>query len=317
LPFGARVIGEVLQSTRPLRLVNELRTALYRIQLFRCDASRRLPFQRRTPEVIDMAPPAPLPPAVAAHVLWHGGRPRRGGTPPLVVTERLPILMYHRVAPAGSATMARYRVSPEAFEEQLCYLCDAGYYSVSLEEWRAAVEAKKPLAGRAVLITFDDGYLDFLTHAWPLLRRAGFTATVFLVTDAIGQANAWDWAYGEEIPLLGWQDIARLQSAGVEFGSHSASHQALTTLSPADVVREGVRSRTILERQLGVPTNAFAYPYGDTDQVVRHLIGASGYIFGLSCRPGLSRFEDSLLALPRVEVTGSDRLQDFIAKLSS
>jgi peptidoglycan/xylan/chitin deacetylase (PgdA/CDA1 family) len=317
LPFGARVIGEVLTSTRPLRLVKELRTSLYRIQLFRREASRRFPFHRCTPEVIEIAPPAPLPPAVASHVLWHGGRPRHSGVPQVVVTDRLPILMYHRVAPAGSATMTRYRVSPEAFEEQLCYLRDAGYYSISLEEWRTAVEAKKPLAGRAVLITFDDGYLDFLTHAWPLLRRSGFTATVFLVTDAIGQSNAWDWAYGEEIPLLGWQDIARLQSEGVEFGSHSASHQALTTLSPADVVREGMRSRTILERQLGVPINVFAYPYGDTDQVVRHLIGACGYIFGLSCRPGLSRFEDSLLALPRVEVTGADRFQDFIAKLSS
>jgi peptidoglycan/xylan/chitin deacetylase (PgdA/CDA1 family) len=316
-PFGARVIGEVLASTRPLRLVKELRTPLYRIQLFRCEPRRRFAFHRSTPEVIEVALPAPLPPEIASHVLWHGGRPRHGGVPQGVVTDRLPILMYHRVAPAGSAAMTRYRVSPEAFEGQLCYLRDAGYYSVSLEEWAAAAEAKKPLAGRAVLITFDDGYLDFQTHAWPLLRRYGFTATVFLVTDAIGQSNAWDWVHGEEIPLLGWQDIGRLQSEGFEFGSHSAGHQALTTLSPTDVVCEGARSRTMLERQLGVPITAFAYPYGDTDQVVQHLIGACGYIFGLSCRPGLSRFGDSLLALPRIEVTGADRFQDFIAKLSS
>jgi peptidoglycan/xylan/chitin deacetylase (PgdA/CDA1 family) len=316
-PFGAKVIGEVLASTRPLRLVKQLRIPLYRIQLFRRDAHRRFPFHCSTPEVIEIALPAPLPPEVASHVVWHGGRPRHGGVPQDVATDRLPILMYHRIAPAGSAAMTRYRVSPEAFEEQLCYLRDAGYYSVSLEEWPAAVQAKKPLAGRAVLITFDDGYLDFLTYAWPLLRRYGFTATVFLVTDAIGQSNAWDWVHGEEIPLLDWQNITRLQSEGVEFGSHSACHRALTTLSPADVVREGARSRAVLERQLGGPVTAFAYPYGDSDQVVRHLIGACGYLFGLSCRPGLSRFEDSLLALPRLEVTGSDRLQEFIARLSS
>ena len=121
--------------------------------------------------------------------------------------------------------------------------------------------------------------------------------------------------YGEAVPLLEWPTITRLQSEGVEFGSHSASHRALTTLSPADVVREGARSRVILERRLGGPINAFAYPYGDHDQVVRHLIGACGYLFGLSCRPALSGFEDSLLALPRVEVSGADRLQEFIAKL--
>jgi peptidoglycan/xylan/chitin deacetylase (PgdA/CDA1 family) len=225
--------------------------------------------------------------------------------------------MYHRVAPTGSAAMTRYRVSPEAFEEQLSYLRNAGYYSVSLEDWRVAVEAKKPLPGRVVLITFDDGYVDFLTHAWPLLRRYGFSATVFLVTDGIGQSNAWDWVCGEQVPLLGWEELYQLEGEGVEFGSHSASHRLLTTLSPAEVVREGARSRTMLERRLGVPINAFAYPFGDTDRVVQHLIGACGYIFGLSCRPGLSRVEDSLLALPRIEVTGSDRFREFIAKLSS
>jgi peptidoglycan/xylan/chitin deacetylase (PgdA/CDA1 family) len=105
-------------------------------------------------------------------------------------------------------------------------------------EWSAAVEAKQPLAGRAVLITFDDGYLDFLIHAWPLLGRYGFTATVFLVTDAIGQSNAWDGVYGEEIRCLGGKILVG-SNVRVEFGSHSATHRALTTLSPADVVREG------------------------------------------------------------------------------
>jgi peptidoglycan/xylan/chitin deacetylase (PgdA/CDA1 family)/GT2 family glycosyltransferase/2-polyprenyl-3-methyl-5-hydroxy-6-metoxy-1,4-benzoquinol methylase len=316
-PFGAKIIGEVLASIRPLRLVKELRTPLYRIQLFQRDARYRLPFLPNRPEVIELPPPAPLPPEVASHVLWYGSRLYPAGTTQAVVTDRLPILMYHRVAPTGSATMTRYRLSPEAFEEQLCYLRDAGYYSVSPEDWRTAMQAKKPLPGKAVLITFDDGYLDFLTHAWPLLQRYGFSATVFLVTSVIGKSNIWDRVYGDEVPLLGWQEIAQLQDEGVKFGSHSASHHPLTGLSPEEIVREGVESRLVLERELGVPIKAFAYPYGDTDQVVQHLIGACGYIFGLSCQNGLSRFEDSLLALPRIEVTCADRFQNFVAKLDS
>ncbi|MEH2178714.1 hypothetical protein [Nostoc sp.] len=67
--------------------------------------------------------------------------------------------MYHRVASTGSSKMAQWRVTPEAFEEQLRYLQDAGFYSVTLEDWRIAMMTKKPLPGRAVLITFDDGYL--------------------------------------------------------------------------------------------------------------------------------------------------------------
>lgn len=315
-PFGAKVIGETLASTHPLRLVKELRVPLYRIQLFQHEPHRRLHFYRRAPEVIELEQPTPLPPEVATQVLWDGGSPQRHGAPGAVVTERLPILMYHRIAPTGSPVTARYRVTPAAFEEQLRYLHAAGFYSVGLEEWRAAMEVKKPLPGRAVHITFDDGYLDFLTHAWPLLKGYGFSATVFLVADAIGQSNHWDRVYGEETPLLGWKELRQLQNEGVEFGSHSASHRPLTALSLEEVVCEAARSRAILERGLGVALKAFAYPYGDVDPVVQHLIGACGYTFGLSCRPGLSRFQDALLALPRIEVTGSDSLQEFVARLN-
>jgi peptidoglycan/xylan/chitin deacetylase (PgdA/CDA1 family) len=122
--------------------------------------------------------------------------------------------------------------------------------------------------------------------------------------------------YGEEVPLLGWQEIRRLHDAGVEFGSHSARHSRLTGLSHAEVIREGAHSRAILQRGLGLPVTAFAYPHGDTDRVVQHLIGACGYIFGLSTRCALSTFYDPLLALPRVEITAADSVPDFMAKLA-
>jgi peptidoglycan/xylan/chitin deacetylase (PgdA/CDA1 family) len=168
-----------------------------------------------------------------------------------------------------------------------------------------------------VLITFDDGYLDFLIYAWPLLKRYGFLATVFLVADEIGQSNRWDHNPSEEVPLLGWKEIRDLRGEGVEFGSHSASHCSLTELLPEEVVREGVRSKAIIESGLGQPINAFAYPYGSVNPTVKHLIGGCGYVFGLSCRGDLSKFNDTcLLDLPRIEVTGSDSLKDFVAKLS-
>jgi peptidoglycan/xylan/chitin deacetylase (PgdA/CDA1 family) len=262
----------------------------------------------------------------APDLIWHSlthkpssdpGKTCRNGDAQAKVTERLPILIYHRVARTGSIAMSRYRVATEMFEEQLCYLRNAGFYSVSLEDWRAAMAAHRPLPGRAVLITFDDGYRDFLTCAWPLLKRYGFSATVFLVADEIGRSNNWDRAYGEEASLLGWNEIRQLQNEGIEFGSHSASHRSLTSLSFTEVVREGARSRAILQRGLGVPIKAFAYPFGDEDRVVQHLIGACGYIFGLTCRPGLSGLWDPLLALPRIEITGSDSARDFVTKLNS
>lgn len=321
VPIGAKGIGEVFAAVPALRFRREWHTPLYRVQLFervgavRAAVRRSLPWRVRTApdeaRAVEWKPPAPH---VAARFLMEGGKPHRGHLP-VARTYELPILAYHSVAPAGSPAFARYRLSPAAFEEQLRYLRDSGFRSVTLDEWRRAKQAWQPLDGRAVLLTFDDGFRDFAEHAWPLLKRYGFGALVFLVTDHVGGTNAWDAAYGEAAPLLDWDTARRLQREGVAFGSHTATHRFLTALSPAEVVRETARSRATLERELGQPVDAIAYPHGAEDPAVQHLAGATGYTYGLSCRPGRSRLGDPLLALHRIEVRGDDTLHDFIARL--
>jgi peptidoglycan/xylan/chitin deacetylase (PgdA/CDA1 family) len=232
-----------------------------------------------------------------------------------LATRELPILMYHQVAPSGPGYLSRYRVTPERFEQQLRSLWDEGFRTTTLEEWGEAMRTQRPVPGKAVLLTFDDGFLDFRTHAWPLLRRFGFSALVFLVAERVGQSNAWDSVRGEEVQLLGWRDIRTLQDEGVAFGSHSATHPYLTRLSAEDVVREVVRSRAILQRGLGRRVDAFAYPHGAEDRGIQHLIGASGYVFGLSCRPGACKLNDALLSLPRIEVRDSDRPAKLVSRL--
>lgn len=231
--------------------------------------------------------------------------------PPSLGTERLPILTYHRVAEATS----RYSVTPEAFEQQLQYLREQEYRSIGIEEWQRARETRRPISGRAVVLSFDDGYLDFLTCAWPLLRRYDFTALVFLVAAEIGGWNRWDHDSGARADLLTWPQIRKLQREGAQFGSHSFTHPLLSTISPAEIVREAARSRTILERGLEASVRTFAYPHGDEDGLVQHLVGACGYVYGLTCRPGLADFDHPLLALPRIEITGSDGIEDFVAKI--
>lgn len=316
--FGAKVIGETFNSTPGFYLVKEIHTPLYRVQLFQKELQNSLAEERPIAEVIKMSQPVMPIPSALEKVLWQGGIPQRSLPEVSIITHtfELPILMYHRIAPSGSSKIPSIRLTPEAFEEQLRYLHDAGFYSVTLEEWRVAMATKKPLPGRAVLITFDDGYLDFLTYAWPLLKRYGFSAIVFLVADLVGKSNVWDCAYGEDIPLLNWEQIKQLQEEGVEFGSHSTSHHYLTSLPPSDIVFEASKSRNILERELGLPIKALAYPYGDVNPIVEHLIGACGYTFGLSCRSGRSSFQDSLMTLPRIEIKGTDSLNDFVKKLS-
>lgn len=232
-----------------------------------------------------------------------------------VVTDRLPILMYHRIAPSGPPALETYRVAPARFEEQLDYLKEAGFRSVGLAEWGEAMRSRRPLRGRRVLITFDDGYRDFAEYAWPLLRRYGFQAMVFLVADRVGATNEWDGDFGGTVPLLGWNDVRRLQREGVEFGSHTATHAHLTGLSVEDITREAARSRAVLGRELGSDVTAISYPYGNHDPVVTHLAGACGYTYGLTSHYAASGLTDDPLALPRLCVLDSDRLAEFAAKL--
>jgi peptidoglycan/xylan/chitin deacetylase (PgdA/CDA1 family) len=313
LPFGAKAIGEALAATG-LRLVHELRTAPYRIQLFRRDSWLRM---RWRPPAIVTERPDVRPPAVEIAGPFHraGGAARAPVTDAARATTRLPILMYHRVAPRGAAALGRYRVTPEAFAEQMAFLADSGWYTVPLEAWRTAVERRQPLPGRAVVITFDDGYTDVAEYAWPVLRRHGLAATTFLVADEIGGSNGWDRTYGESLPLMDLATIRRLRDEGMTFGSHSRRHAKLTALGTAAIVDEVAGSRLRLATALEAEVDAIAYPYGLHDAVVRHLAGASGYLFGLSTDDGLATFDDPLLALPRIEVMGQDTLETFVRRL--
>ena len=98
----------------------------------------------------------------------------------------VPILMYHRIAAEGPLRLERYRVTPKLFSDQLTALYQAGYRTIGIQELIHAIERDEPLTGKPIVLTFDDGYRDFLTDALPLLRVHGFSATIFLVAEHIG-----------------------------------------------------------------------------------------------------------------------------------
>ena len=316
-PFGAKTISDVFGDQDILRLVKEIRTPLYRIQLFQRKPHKFAWLTNRRPvrTILDQQP-VPPPPGADVQVLWQGGSPQTSTVKQEIVTERLPILMYHRVAPQGTHALTRYRVTPEAFDEQLRYLRDTGYLSIPIEDWHAAMHAHRPLSGRAILLTFDDGYQDFYDYAWPILKKYDFSALVFLVADKIGGANDWDLHFGERIPLMNWDKINQLSENGIRFGSHTATHSMLTAVSPTEVARQAIRSRQILQSGLEKPVLSLAYPHGAEDPLVRHIAGGCGYIYGFTCRPGRSGLWDGLLELPRIEVDGRQKFSDFVKQVA-
>src|SRR5256884_6327608 len=124
---------------------------------------------------------------------------------------KLPILVYHKIdrIPPGSRYPKLY-VTPEQFAAQLAFLVRHGYSSIGLPDYLAYRRGERRLPGRAIILTFDDGYRSTRTIALPLLRQYGFSATIFLVAAYVGQTNLWDAAEMQE-PLLDAGEIQDMQ----------------------------------------------------------------------------------------------------------
>jgi peptidoglycan/xylan/chitin deacetylase (PgdA/CDA1 family) len=227
-------------------------------------------------------------------------------------SDRLPILLYHRIAEDGPGDLARYRQAPAVFAEQMRWLRCNGYHAVTSDDVARHVSAGRPFAGRPVLISFDDAYCDFHDTAWPILRAHDFTAEVFVVTDRVGGHADWDAAYGPPAPLMGWPQIQALAAAGVRFGSHMASHSRMAELSSREIVLEAARSRAALQRALGMDCRSIAAPFGEGDERFVRIARQCGYESGFTTDPGLAALGQDVLRLPRVEVIGGWSLDAFV-----
>jgi peptidoglycan/xylan/chitin deacetylase (PgdA/CDA1 family) len=160
----------------------------------------------------------------------------------------------------------------------------------------------EPLPGKPVILTFDDGYQDFLTAAVPILQPYGFSATVFLVAERIGGTADWDAEYGEPAPLLSWEEVRRSREIGIEFGCHSSVHRPMTGMRLPELAEDAAWARAILQEGLGTPVTTLAYPYGAANEFVCHAIEDLGFQSAVTCESDIRRFGDNPLRLPRIEV---------------
>jgi peptidoglycan/xylan/chitin deacetylase (PgdA/CDA1 family) len=219
--------------------------------------------------------------------------------------------MYHKVVDLGYPSAMR--VSPANFAKQIDYLHNHGYQGISLSNWVYSVTHNRPVPQKSVIITFDDGYQDNYQNALPILRKAGFVATVFVTSGKLNQSWRWEKERGRpEARVLSEQQIRQLAAAGWDIGSHTMTHKRLTQESMKVVQAELENSRTALEKIVARPVRSFAYPFGAFNTAVAKAVQSAGYDAAVTTLPGTSDCKGGFYTLPRYRVNGNHSFSDFV-----
>ncbi len=197
------------------------------------------------------------------------------------------------------------------------YLKYSGYRTISLPKFveYLHMDAKSP--SKTVVLTFDDGFKNNYSEAFPVLQKYGFTATVFLVTNYIDAVCSWDKHKSiPEIPLLSWDEIQEMSDYGIDFGAHSCSHPYLTQISKGELKTELLSSKSITETKLNKPVKFFSHPYGDLNHETKQTAKECGFLgaFG-GLDFSLANSKDDLYDLKRVGTKHFSSLHDFRAGL--
>jgi peptidoglycan/xylan/chitin deacetylase (PgdA/CDA1 family) len=200
----------------------------------------------------------------------------------------------------------------------MAILKERGYRALTLRDLPDELAADGPPPSDArVAITFDDGYRSVYEYAWPMLREAGFPATVYLPTDSIAAQRRR--IHG--IECLTWDEAAAMAAAGIEFGSHTVRHAPLADEPESAVQTELADSKAAIEEHLGRPVETFSYPYAFPEAArafrsrLRDLLTRAGYRTAVTTLVGTVRPGDDLLCLKRLPVNTWDDDALFLAKL--
>ena len=230
----------------------------------------------------------------------------------------IPILMYHQIeaAPPQGAAFRSLYVSPQAFAWQMALLKFLGYRGLSLSALMPYLRGE--CTGKVVGITFDDGYLNNLTNALPVLHKNGFSSTCYAVSQQLGQTNVWDGAIGvAQTPLMSAAQLRQWRAGGQEVGAHTRHHVRLTQIDAASAAAEISLCKSELENMTDSPVQHFCYPYGDYTAQHVAMAQAAGFESVTTTQRSRCLAGEDMLQLPRVPVVRSTRLPTFWLKLAT
>ena len=217
----------------------------------------------------------------------------------------IPVLMYHHISPAEEGNIVN--VTPDRFKKQMEFINNHNYNVITPDEYvRCAREEKEIKSKNLVLITFDDGYEDNFTYAYPVLKENNFPAVVFVVVNKLGKED-----------YLTIDQIKKMQQSGIIFGSHTLNEVYLPSLDEAAVKGEVRGSKIKLEKITAKPVNFFAYCTGGYTKEAQNILRLSGYLMAFTTNRGFNkdrRNNDDIFAIRRIKITDRDNWFSLWAK---
>lgn len=215
----------------------------------------------------------------------------------------IPVLYYHSILNEPGNEL---RMPPEQFEEQMKYLSDHGYHVLTIDQLYNVLYENGTAPEKPVVITFDDGYSDNFTQAFPIMQKYHFSGTVFMVSSFVNGQG-----------FLTEDQLKQLQAAGWAIGGHTKNHTNLTTVSINATVKELKDSRTFLEHLLGQPLKYFAYPYGGYRADIKEAVKEDGYLLAFTTERGWTKRNSDPLLIQRVYCYANMGIKEYERRLSN
>jgi peptidoglycan/xylan/chitin deacetylase (PgdA/CDA1 family) len=203
--------------------------------------------------------------------------------------------MYHSISPNAQKD-DRLTITPETFKRQMDFLKKHRYNVITLKEAVNIIKNKKKAPYHTIALTFDDGYKNNYTYAFPVLKEYNFPATLFIIVNEVGRSQ------GDRVS---WDDIKIMQASGlITIGSHTLNHSYLIDLASQEEITNEVRdSKKALEEKLGCKIDVFSYPAGRFNEKIRQVVIDAGYKFAVATNPGKKIPDDDIFAVKRLRIS--------------
>jgi peptidoglycan/xylan/chitin deacetylase (PgdA/CDA1 family) len=213
----------------------------------------------------------------------------------------VPVLCYHDFAKACKSSLC---VPEELFEQQMKYLKENNYRVITHGELLGFLEYRQAIPKRSVIITIDDGYRSTYEIVYPIMKKYGFRATLFIYTAFVGASRN----------AVTWDQLREMKKYGFEIGSHTIGHIDLTKRLPGEkdaaflqrITKELKGSKELLDSKLAQQTDVLAFPYGKSNKDVLEVVSKAGYRVAVTVKRGGNPLFADPLQLRRTQILKAD-----------